>query len=111
MSEARPLRKKRAADAIVIRRGEFMTDTVKSTATRGGRSDLDIAEQIYRLRREAKRSRRELTLRVGTTDTVISRLESPGSQRHYLAKLRRIAQALNRKIEVRFIPLDVDERT
>ncbi|NLX21224.1 MAG: transcriptional regulator, partial [Phycisphaerae bacterium] len=40
----------------------------------------------------------------GTTPSVISRLEDADYQGHSLSMLRRIAAALNQRVEIRFIP-------
>jgi hypothetical protein len=47
----------------------------------------------------------ELDDRVGTTASVISRLEDDDYAGHSLAMLRRIATALNKRVEIRFVPL------
>jgi len=49
------------------------------------------------------RSRR--VARVGTTPSVISRLDDDDYDGHSLAMLRRIAAALNKRVEIRFVPL------
>jgi transcriptional regulator with XRE-family HTH domain len=47
----------------------------------------------------------ELAARVGTTPSVISRLEYDDYDGHSLAMLRRIAAALNKRVEIRFVGL------
>ena len=42
---------------------------------------------------------------VGTTVSVICRLEDADYEGHSLAMLNRIAEALNRRVEIRFIPI------
>jgi hypothetical protein len=42
---------------------------------------------------------------VGTTASVICLLEDAEYQGHSLSMLRRIAKALNRRVEIRFVPL------
>jgi predicted transcriptional regulator len=42
---------------------------------------------------------------VGTTASVICRLEDAGYEGHSLAMLRKIGGALNRRVEVRFVPI------
>lgn len=49
-------------------------------------------------------SQRELAKRVGTTASVICRLEDADYEGHSLSMLRRIAAALDRRIEIRFVP-------
>jgi DNA-binding XRE family transcriptional regulator len=69
------------------------------------RDTAQIARTIYKLRVKAKLSQRELAALVGTSTSVISRLEDADYEGHSLTMLRRIATALNRRIEVRFLPL------
>jgi len=57
---------------------------------------------IYDLRAEAKLSRRELAERMGTTQSVISRLEEGGGARNRLDTLARVATALDRHLIVSF---------
>ena|SRR5256885_1942862 len=66
------------------------------------RANLDIARKIHDLRTAAKLSQAELAKRVGTTQSVISRLEDADYDGHSLAMLRRIAAALERRVEIRF---------
>jgi hypothetical protein len=42
---------------------------------------------------------------IGTTASVIWRLEDADYEGHSLAMLRRIAAALNQRIEIRFVPV------
>ena len=44
-------------------------------------------------------------MRVGTTASVICRLEDADYEGHSLAMLRRIAAALNKRVEIRFISM------
>ena len=53
---------------------------------------------------------RELAELVGTASTVISRLESDNLEEHSLAMLRRIAAALGKRVEVRFVSIENDRR-
>ena len=64
----------------------------------------EIASLLYRLRTEAGLSQRELAKRVGTTASVICRLEDADYEGHSLSMLRRIAAALDRRLEIRFVP-------
>ena len=66
------------------------------------RANLEIARKIYELRTKSKLSQAELAKRVGTTQSVISRLEDADYDGHSLAMLRRIAAALQRRVEIRF---------
>jgi hypothetical protein len=42
---------------------------------------------------------------IGTTASVISRLEDADYEGHSLAMLRRIAAALDKRVEIRFVPV------
>ena len=68
-------------------------------------ANADIARKIYDLRTKAGLSQRQLAKLVGTTASVICRLEDADYEGHSLAMLRRIAAALNKRVEIRFLPL------
>jgi len=67
--------------------------------------NLRIAKNIYKLRTQAGLSQMELARRIGTTQSVISRLEDADYEGHSLAMLQRIATALHRRIEIRWVSL------
>lgn len=67
-------------------------------------ANAEIAQQVYGLRTKAGLSQRELAKRVGTTASVICRLEDADYEGHSLLMLRRIAGALNKRVEIRFVP-------
>ncbi|WP_165223446.1 helix-turn-helix domain-containing protein [Aquisphaera insulae] len=69
------------------------------------RADDEVARKIYQLRTRAGLSQRELARLVGTTASVICRLEDADYKGHSLPMLRRIAAALDRRVEIRFLPL------
>lgn len=56
------------------------------------------------MRTEAGLSQRELAKKVGTTASAICRLEDADYEGHSLSMLRRIAAALGRRVEIRFVP-------
>ncbi len=72
------------------------------------RADNDIARKIYDLRTNAGLSQRALAKLVGTTASVICRLEDADYEGHSLAMLNRIATALDKRVEIRFLPLKRD---
>jgi ribosome-binding protein aMBF1 (putative translation factor) len=63
-----------------------------------------VARQIRGLREKAGLSQRALAERVGTTASVICRLEDADYDSHSLTMLKRIADALDKQLEVRFVP-------
>ncbi len=68
------------------------------------RSNAEIARKIHDLRKRACLTQAQLARLVGTTASVISRLEDADYQGHSLFLLRRIAAALHRRVEIRFVP-------
>jgi len=66
--------------------------------------NADIARKVYDLRTKAGLSQRELAKRIGTTASVICRLEDAGYEGHSLSLLKRIAEALYKRVEIRFLP-------
>lgn len=71
-------------------------------ARAGIEQDLALGQLIYDLRTEAGLSQRELAERMGTTQSVISRLEEGGGARNRIDTLARVATALNRHLVVSF---------
>jgi ribosome-binding protein aMBF1 (putative translation factor) len=67
--------------------------------------NVQAAQLIHDMRARTGISQRELARRVGTTASVICRLEDAGYEGHTLAMLRRIAGAMNRRIELRAVPI------
>ena len=64
--------------------------------------DLALGQLIYVLRTAAGLSQREVAERMGTTQSVISRLEEGGGARNRLDTLARFATALDRHLVVAF---------
>jgi ribosome-binding protein aMBF1 (putative translation factor) len=76
---------------------------VPTPETRAGiEQDLALGQLIYDLRTAAGLSQRELAQRMGTTQSVISRLEEGGGARNRIDTLARVATALNRHLVVSF---------
>jgi ribosome-binding protein aMBF1 (putative translation factor) len=74
-----------------------------STETRAGiEQDLALGQLIYDLRTDAGLSQRQLAERMGTTQSVISRLEEGGGARNRIDTLARVATALDRHLVVSF---------
>lgn len=64
-----------------------------------------VAQLIYDARTEAGLSQTELARMVGTTQSVISRLEDADYEGHSLSMLNRVAQALNREVKIDLVPI------
>jgi len=65
--------------------------------------NASVAQLIYEARNKAGLSQSELADRVGTKQSVISRLEDADYEGHSLSMLQRIAAALGQCVEIRFL--------
>ena len=70
-----------------------------------GRANEEIARRIYELRTAAGFTQGQLAKLIGTTASVICRLEDTDYEGHSLAMLRRIGAALNQRVQIRFVPI------
>jgi len=66
--------------------------------------NTQVAAMIYQERTKASLTQQELADLVGTKQLVIARLEDADYEGHSLTMLQRIAQALNKRVEVRLLP-------
>jgi ribosome-binding protein aMBF1 (putative translation factor) len=100
MSKARA---DKTSDAVeIIHRRYIKGDPKRLASLEEERANCEVAQKIYDLRTKAGLSQRELAKRVGTTASVICRLESADYEGHSLAMLNRIAQAFDKRVEIRF---------
>lgn len=66
--------------------------------------NVQVARMIYDARTSAGLTQKQLADVIGTQQSVIARLEDADYEGHSLSMLRRIADALDQKLEVRFVP-------
>jgi DNA-binding XRE family transcriptional regulator len=69
------------------------------------RANEEIARKIRELRTAASLTQTQLAKLIGTTASVICRLEDADYEGHSLAMLRRIGAALNQRVQIRFVPI------
>ncbi|HEX4133327.1 MAG TPA: XRE family transcriptional regulator [Bryobacteraceae bacterium] len=101
-----PLTRKATTDAVEILHRKFYKDNPKRLKElEECRANDEIVRRIYALRTKAGLTQAQLAKLVGTTASVICRLEDADYEGHSVAMLRRIAAALNRRVEIRFLPL------
>jgi ribosome-binding protein aMBF1 (putative translation factor) len=101
----------RTTDGIRILRNRFVKkDPEMARMVREERGKLEVAGKIRDLRTAAGISQRELAKLVGTTASVICRLEDADYEGHSISMLHRIAAALDRRVDIRFIPLGKEKR-
>lgn len=93
-------------DAVeIIHRRFFEGKPERLKMLEEARADDEIARKIFGLRTKAGLTQAQLGKQIGTTASVICRPEDADYEGHSLAMLRRIAAALNRRVEIRFVPI------
>ena len=99
-------KKTSTTDAVKILHRRYY-DKVRARALdlETARLNATIAREIFTLRKRARLTQEQLAKLVGTTGSVISRLEDDDYEGHSLKMLQRISVALNRRLEIRFPPL------
>jgi len=65
--------------------------------------NADVARMIYHARVQAGLTQKELARLVGTTQSVVARLEDADYRGHSLTMLNRIAAALDKRLEIRMV--------
>ena len=90
--------------AAILRKRYIKGDKRRLESLMREREKLNIAGQIYQLRIKAGLTQNQLARMIGTTQSVISRLEEADYDGHSINILERIARALHCKIEVRLVP-------
>jgi DNA-binding XRE family transcriptional regulator len=99
-------KKRPTTDAVeIIDRRFFAGREDLDAAYQEESANLDVARKIYELRTRAGFTQRDLARLIGTSASVICRLEDADYEGHSFSMLRRIAAALNKRVEVRFISL------
>jgi DNA-binding XRE family transcriptional regulator len=99
-------KRKQTSDAVeILQRRYYEGKPHRIAELEQQRADDEIARQIFDLREKAGMTQKRLAELVGTTPSVICRLEDSEYDGHSLTMLKRIAAALNKKVEVRFVSL------
>ena len=100
-------KKRRTADAVEILYDRLIKGNLEMEALLAeAESEMDVADQIYKLRTGAGLTQKELAQKIETAASVICRLESADYEGHSLSMLRRIATALNQRVKISFVPLE-----
>ena len=98
-------KRKKTTDGIeIIHRRFFSGRPDREAELAEARADIAVAEKIRGLREKAGLTQRQLAKLVGTTASVICRLEDADYEGHSLAMVNRIAAALDKRVEIRFLP-------
>ena len=99
-------RTKPAIDAVeILHRRFYRGKTARLKNLEAARANEEVGRRIHELRTAAGLTQTQLARLIGTTASVICRLEDADYEGHSLVMLRRIAGALNQRIEIRFVPI------
>lgn len=94
-------KKEKTQDAIRILHGRYVKDDPeRKAALQEERVNAEVARLIHDMRNAAGLSQQQLAELIGTTQSVISRLEDADYEGRSLSLLERIATALNQKLSV-----------
>ncbi len=89
------------SNAVEILRNRYVRgDLERKASVKAERVNAEIAGLIYTIRTDAGLTQQQLAELVGTTQSVISRLEDSDYDGHSLSMLNRIAEALERRLTV-----------
>jgi ribosome-binding protein aMBF1 (putative translation factor) len=91
-------------DAIKIINKMMKEDPELQEMVRESALNAQVSQIIYNARKQAGLTQKQLADLVGTTQSVIARLEDADYEGHSLSMLARIAAALNQKVEIKISP-------
>ena len=93
--------KKNTHNAVEILRNRYVkNDPKRKASVATERMNAEISQLLYTMRTEAGLTQEQLAELVGTTQSVISRLEDSDYEGHSLSMLNRIAEAMHKKLSV-----------
>jgi ribosome-binding protein aMBF1 (putative translation factor) len=98
------LAKKKTNKTVKVLQDRYIGDDVKRKASlEEERLSAQVARTIYQMRAESGFTQKQLADLIGTTQSVISRLEDADYEGHSLSMVTRIAEALERKVKVQLV--------
>lgn len=98
---------KKTNDALKIIKRMIKQDPELQKMVRESSINAQVSQIIYDARKQAGLTQQQLADLVGTTQSVIARLEDADYEGHSLSILARIAAALNQKVEIKMLPKEV----
>ena len=96
---------KKTTDAVEIMKDMIDDDPQLQQMYDEATVNAHVAQLIYDARTSAGLSQTKLAKLIGTTQSVISRLEDADYEGHSLSMLSRIAQALGREVKIDLVPI------
>src|SRR6266480_178605 len=98
-------KKKKTSDAVeILHRRYYEGKPDRISQLEEARAEDELARKIYKLREQAGLTQARLAKLIGTSESVISRLEDSDYKGHSLTMLKRIAAAVDKRVEIRFVP-------
>lgn len=98
---------KKTANAVKILHHRYIKDQPeRKAAIQEERVNAQVAQLIYDLRKDAGLSQKQLADMIGTTQSVISRLEDSDYEGHSLSMLEKITKTLNRQVRIETVSDD-----
>jgi ribosome-binding protein aMBF1 (putative translation factor) len=94
-------------DALKIIRRSIADDPELQEMVKQSSINAQVSLIIYDVRKQAGLTQQQLADLIGTTQSVIARLEDADYEGHSLSMLVRIAAALDRKLEIKMLPKEV----
>jgi len=94
--------KKTTTDFAQFIRNKLAKNPALADAVDEARVAADIAEEIFQARKEAGLTQAQLAERIGSTQSVIARLEDSDYRGHSVAMLRKIAAVTGKQLGVAF---------
>lgn len=94
----------------ILRRRYIDGDVDRMASVERERTNAEVAQLIYDRRVAAGLTQKELAKLVGTTQSVISRLEDADYEGHSLAMLHRVANALGQRLTIDMAPREPERR-
>jgi transcriptional regulator with XRE-family HTH domain len=91
---------KNLADAI---RRKLAGDPDLAAAVEDERFNANVATEIYQARTQAGLTQQQLAARTGMHQSAVARLENADYDGHSLKTLKRLAQSLDKRVEIRFV--------
>ena len=96
--------KKKTAKAVKVLHDRYIrADPKRKASLEEERLSAQVARTIYQMRAESGMTQKQLADFIGTTQSVISRLEDADYEGHSLSMVSRIAEALERRLTFQLV--------
>lgn len=96
-------------DAVKILENEIRKDPELQKLYEEEQINFEVALAIREIRKRRGLTQEQLAKKIGTTQSVISRLEDADYEGHSVSMLQRIAEALHCRLSIKWDDLDEDE--